>query len=1218
MPSQDRKRPQDLDKESKVLSNLLDLINTPASKQKLPSLSFEHTKTDASHRWPLPQPKSGENQQLSSEAYALELFSLKYQNERHFSEHSQTKLFSNVFSALIRKRLCSEEWTGRAPPENISRMLTCVRILMRDPSNQKHMFDLGGVKVLADNLKKATDSYLMYGEGPYVVEILKEMTNIFQKLAAVPDQRDWLIACGVHKTLVLLLSAGDVIVLHCSVHALITLAQSPRPRQLIGELNCIEVLLRIIQEYDNLSKKLAANLLRILCQDSQTREMVKLYDGIPILLSQLHSENVNLLWHVVWCLVQLCEDQEISNDIRQMGGDPPHPRASTLHTLLHYIMLEIDDIPYFSEKKFVTERSETSDASASCAGTQFRTPPIVDDLADIPFESGNMFHTCGTLAVTRLPRKSVGESCVLKGSTIFFILQRNAFRSLRFLFSMERNRRLFKRLFPADLFAMFIDVGHYNRELAAYKPLVEKMNKLPSVTVDEIRSNILELNQNKAPTHYIGDYAVFELLGSGAFGTVYKVRKRSAGQSFQAIKEVNLQNPAFGKNSQERDKSVGVIISELSIIKEQLKHPNIVRYHKTFMFFVKITGDKLYIVMSLIEGAPLADHFTSLKEKKERFPEGRIWNIFLQMVLALRYLHKEKNIVHRDLTPNNIMLGENDKVTITDFGLAKQKRSDCSKMTSVVGTILYSCPEIVQNQPYGEKADIWALGCILYQMCTLRPPFFSSNMLTLATKIVEADFTPIPKEEYSARLIQTVTSCICASAEKRPDVLQLAGSVVDIMLVHMDNCRIHQTSLERKLERERKRTQRHFSEANQNMQNYHRLFLVSQERYDKLANLAGSGGASSLKDETESGETVFPYPDAYHGPKHGSMSSNGTNQEEELFDRGWTSDDESCPSSGSESRESSAGSTRSGGLPVIRRIRTTGALTPTHNGTPPGSLQQELVDVSLSQLTLDIPNTVKASRDSGISSGDPSPNNSNYASVSSSAHIPNSSDSPNLQGITCSNPHLADHLTEELRKKFHRSNSTPTVNPLRPKRKTTKRPSSTTATLSISPSRVRQISDPILQMLHQLHKIIYISQLPPTLCPNPKRRVIERFKRALFAPQSTTFNLKSELRKLLIGSKDIIDMNLGPSDNKRVGSAGSDYEISSSFSGDELVTSQYDPDYKEVGTTYEQIQSIIESTLVASGYYSMSPNAREKTPPLGPISMDVRARQKWESQTTCT
>ena len=118
-------------------------------------------------------------------------------------------------------------------------------------------------------------------------------------------------------------------------------------------------------------------------------------------------------------------------------------------------------------------------------------------------------------------------------------LQRFAFRSLRFLFSMERNRRLFKKLFPADLYTAFIDVGHYNRDISRYKPLVAHINLLPQDAVDTIRENITELNQNRTPTHYIQDYAVFEHLGRGAFGSVYKVRKRG-GQTFVALKEVWL------------------------------------------------------------------------------------------------------------------------------------------------------------------------------------------------------------------------------------------------------------------------------------------------------------------------------------------------------------------------------------------------------------------------------------------------------------------------------------------------------------------------------------------------------------------------------------------------------------------------------------------------------------------------------------------------------
>ena len=95
-----------------------------------------------------------------------------------------------------------------------------------------------------------------------------------------------------------------------------------------------------------------------------------------------------------------------------------------------------------------------------------------------------------------------------------------------------------------------------------------------------------------------------------------------------------------------------VIKNELGIIREKLNHPNIVKYIETFQ-----ERNRLYIVMELIEGASLSEHCISLQEKKLRFTEERVWNIFVQLVLALRYLHKEKKIVHRDLTPSNIMLG---------------------------------------------------------------------------------------------------------------------------------------------------------------------------------------------------------------------------------------------------------------------------------------------------------------------------------------------------------------------------------------------------------------------------------------------------------------------------------------------------------------------------------------------------------------------------------
>ena len=169
-----------------------------------------------------------------------------------------------------------------------------------------------------------------------------------------------------------------------------------------------------------------------------------------------------------------------------------------------------------------------------------------------------------------------------------------------------------------------------------------------------------------------------------------------------------------------------------------LRHPNVVKYETSF-----VDGRTLFIVMEMVEGASLQDHFNALVEKKETMPEKRIWRIFVQLCNGLHYMHREQRVVHRDLSPSNVMLGWYDKVTIVDFGLSRQRNTGNTLMESSVGTLSYSCPEIVTNKKYNEKADIWALGCLLYQLATLRPPFATSNMLALAKRIVEGTYVVV-------------------------------------------------------------------------------------------------------------------------------------------------------------------------------------------------------------------------------------------------------------------------------------------------------------------------------------------------------------------------------------------------------------------------------------------------------------------------------------------
>nr|XP_054767919.1 serine/threonine-protein kinase Nek10-like isoform X2 [Lytechinus pictus] len=1135
MPSGDKKHRHTEVKRDKELDKLLRLLSTPTNKQQLPPLDFDASNNNNNNNIPdgkllgsasmVPNsPPNGNSQQHQiSEASALENFSSKYQTERNFSGHVFSKQFDQIFSAIVKHRLCCSEWVERIPTEHIVRVLIVLRLFLRDQSYQKTLFELGGVKVLSQKLLTATENYLNRGDSePFMVDILKEMSNIFQKLSGDVKQRDWLIACGAHRPLVMLLSASDVMVLHCSLYALIGMAQSPDPRAVIGELYCVETLLRILQDYDILSKKLAASLLKVLCIEEQVREQVKIFDGMPILLSILHSDNISLLWNVVWCIVQLSQDQDASNDVRSMGGIP------LLLALLH-------------DREFSSDRgSSHALASASSSGRHHSLPFPLHDNGDIQLEHIFSLKSACCAALTELVHNDTNAQQIVQNNGIYSVgmlifpqktskkaeseavqtLQRNSFRTLRFLFSMERNRRLFKRLFPPDLFEKFIDVGHYQRDISAYNNLVEALSSLPADLLDTIKVNFEETNQNKEPTQSVSGYLVYEHLGTGAFGSVYKVKK-NAGGNFLALKEISYNNPAVGRTAKEKEKSIESIISELSIVKEHMRHPNVVRYYRTF---TEPQAEKMYIVMELIEGAPLYEHFNSLKEKNELFSEERIWHIFIQIVLALRYLHKEKKIVHRDLTPNNIMLGERDRVTITDFGLARARQPDASKMTSVVGTILYSCPEIVQSTPYGEKADVWAAGCILYQMCTLTPPFYSSNMLALASKIVEADYEPLPADQYSDLVSTTIRRCLTADPEQRPDIVGVAGLIADMIMRHMDGLRTTQISLEKKLERERKRTQRHYHEATRNMQNYHRLFLASQEKIDRLANLSGSGGAVSIKSDSEIND-VF----------------------------------ESC-----DELSSTAGS------------------------------QIDLGPIRPKHISVD----TDKSAESGIEEDDPTTCDSLDSSSGSSvlatkgllspSEVPSGSLTHRPSGTTLHRAFSGSSL-ETLKRQTSSANQR-------------MRPPSAAATLTISPRKVRQISDPVLKILHLIHKLIFICQLPPTLAPNPRRKVIERFKRALFSPQSNSVNLKGELKKVILGSKELIDLNLGVGETALLLRQANQEEACYQVTGEAPahVNLPVDPHDSDIGITYEQMQNFIESVLAECGYYSMSPHARRKLP-LGPI-----------------
>eukprot|EP00795_Rhopilema_esculentum_P013959 gene13959-4919_t len=469
-------------------------------------------------------------------------------------------------------------------------------------------------------------------------------------------------------------------------------------------------------------------------------------------------------------------------------------------------------------------------------------------------------------------------------------------------------------------------------------------------------------------------------------------------------------------------------------------------------------------------------------------------------------------------------------------------------MTSVVGTILYSCPEIIQNHPYGEKADIWAVGCILYQMSTLQPPFFSSNMLTLATKIVNAEYDPLPDDFYSEKVEKTIKSCLTADPERRPDITGVAGIISDVLIGLVDKLKLHTTTLEKKLEKERKRTQRHYFEAHRNMQNFHRLFLAQQEMTDKMSSLSSnSGGPASLNSSKQDSD----FDNDELDEKYFKLFPVEPNSKSSAIDARFGS--EILGSSETDQRNPEGEWAKPGGGKF-------------------GSLRRnsrELSPLPIRKKTGDILN-----KDDCLEKDDvfvkPKPPGAGRKVARRLLPLDHGQ---RLQGDDKKN------AGAESVKRTQSCSSIESHQRLGGAANSLWRPNSATATLSISPRKVRQINDPILQFLNQLHKIVYITQLPPPLTPNPQRRVIEQFKRSLFSPQSNSTDLKNEIKKILEGSKELLDLDLVPG-LKEITRSASTLDASS----DSEV-------FNEGGISYEHLQSLIEGVLLESGYYEIPQNS---------------------------
>ena len=178
------------------------------------------------------------------------------------------------------------------------------------------------------------------------------------------------------------------------------------------------------------------------------------------------------------------------------------------------------------------------------------------------------------------------------------------------------------------------------------------------------------------------------------------------------------------------------------------------------------------IIMEYCPGGDLQHLISKTKISGEYIREEQIWLSLGELALALKDCHcAPEKILHRDIKPGNIFIDEEGHVKLGDFGLAKKIDTDYTK--TILGTPYYMCPEINKSARYNEECDIWALGCVIYEMAALEPPFRGNSQEMLKRNILYSPVTRFSRKYYSESLWKIVSWMLEKDPKKRPSFDQI-------------------------------------------------------------------------------------------------------------------------------------------------------------------------------------------------------------------------------------------------------------------------------------------------------------------------------------------------------------------------------------------------------------------------------------------------------------
>ncbi|CAF4479113.1 unnamed protein product [Rotaria socialis] len=290
-------------------------------------------------------------------------------------------------------------------------------------------------------------------------------------------------------------------------------------------------------------------------------------------------------------------------------------------------------------------------------------------------------------------------------------------------------------------------------------------------------------------------YKFLKQIGKGSYGEVWLVLPlRHSTSSKSSTKQYVLKRLDLRLQSNETTQNDIESAEREAKLLSTLKHPNIVAYTESF----RSNDGFLNIVMAYCEGGDLYTKLKERKANKQPLTENQIVEWFVQICMALQYMH-DKSILHRDLKTQNIFLTKNEIVKVGDLGIARVLESGNDLATTIIGTPYYMSPEIFSNKPYGQKSDIWALGCCVYEMTTLEHAFNAKDMNSLMLKIIRGQI-PQTSKRYSEPLTALIKLMLSKNPDNRPTAKKILQNpyikrhIMRLLEKTKDKCQNHTNS----------------------------------------------------------------------------------------------------------------------------------------------------------------------------------------------------------------------------------------------------------------------------------------------------------------------------------------------------------------------------------------------------------------------------------------